>query len=156
MHVPSIREINSFFLMKLSSEGRCRSVEDSLDQGYGPRYLMVQECFPYLTVELRGISKSAFLREYPLFAKLKSSPMQLASGQTISNFIHLNYNLLKPPIVVRERATLHSAEDLRKWLSYSSKLLLRANVCKNRAKSKFRGHSQKIIFAHILSIDRHK
>ena len=33
---------------------------------------------------------------------------------------------------------------------------LRANVCKNRAKSKFRGHSQKIIFAHILSIDRHK
>ena len=33
---------------------------------------------------------------------------------------------------------------------------LRANVCKNRAKSKFRGHSQKIIFAHILSIDRYK
>ena len=30
------------------------------------------------------------------------------------------------------------------------------NVCKKRAKSKFRGHSQKIIFAHILSIDRHK
>ena len=34
--------------------------------------------------------------------------------------------------------------------------MLRANVCKNRAKSKFHGHSQKIIFAHILSIDRHK
>ena len=39
------------------------------------------------------------------------------------------------------------------WALY---LLLRANVCKNRAKSKFRGHSQKITFAHILSIDRHK
>ena len=34
--------------------------------------------------------------------------------------------------------------------------MLRANVCKNRAKWKFRGHSQKIIFTHILSIDRHK
>ena len=34
--------------------------------------------------------------------------------------------------------------------------VLRANVCKNRAKSKFRGHSQKIIFAHIVSTDRHK
>ena len=33
---------------------------------------------------------------------------------------------------------------------------LRANVCKDRAKSIFRGHSQKIIFTHILSIDRHK
>ena len=30
---------------------------------------------------------------------------------------------------------------------------LRANVCKNRAKSKFPGHSQKIVFAYILSID---
>ena len=30
---------------------------------------------------------------------------------------------------------------------------LRANVCKNRAKSKFLGHSQKIIFADILSIE---
>ena len=34
--------------------------------------------------------------------------------------------------------------------------LLRANICKNRAKSKFRGHSPKITFAHILFIDRHK
>ena len=33
--------------------------------------------------------------------------------------------------------------------------VLRANACKNRAKSKFRGHSQKIISAHILSIDKH-
>ena len=33
---------------------------------------------------------------------------------------------------------------------------LRANVCKNGAKSKFRGHSQNIIFAHVLSIDRYK
>ena len=38
----------------------------------------------------------------------------------------------------------------------SSSVSLRANVCKNRAKSKFRGHSQKIIFAHILSIDGYK
>ena len=51
--------------------------------------------------------------------------MQLARAQTISNFIiHKNYNLLKPPIVVRERATLHGVEDLRKCLSYSCKLLL--------------------------------
>ena len=28
--------------------------------------------------------------------------------------------------------------------------LFRANVCKNQAISKFRGHSQKIIFPHIL------
>ena len=35
-------------------------------------------------------------------------------------------------------------------------IVLRGNVCKNRAKSKFHGHSQKIIFAYILSIDRHK
>ena len=33
---------------------------------------------------------------------------------------------------------------------------LRANVCKNRATSRFRGHSQKTIFANILSIDMHK
>ena len=54
----------SFFLMfrlKLSSEGCCRSLGDSLGQRYGPRYLT--ECFPYLTVKYRGISKSAFLRE---------------------------------------------------------------------------------------------
>lgn len=76
MHVASIREVKSFFLtchLKLSIKGRCRSVEDSMDQRYAPRYLT--ECFPYLTVKWRGISKSAFLREYPLFAKLKNSPM---------------------------------------------------------------------------------
>ena len=58
MHVPSIQEVKPFFVMfhlKLSSEGRGRSLEESLDQMYEPRYLM--ECFPYLTVELRGISK---------------------------------------------------------------------------------------------------
>ena len=49
------------------------------------------------------------------------------------------------------------AEDLDRYLnSKDSQDILRANVCKNRAKLKFRGHSQKIIFAHILSIDRHK
>ena len=44
------------------------------------------------------------------------------------------------------------------FLAYSVVPLfpLRANVCKNREKLKFRGHSQKIIFAHILSINRHK
>ena len=42
------------FLLKLSSEGRCRSLDDSLDQWHGPRNLI--ECFPYLTVEERGIA----------------------------------------------------------------------------------------------------
>ena len=66
--MPSTREVKSFFLMfclKSSSEGCCRSLGDSLDQRYGPRYLI--ECFPYLTVEWRGASKSAILREYTLF-----------------------------------------------------------------------------------------
>ena len=42
VHMPSIKEVKSFSLMfhlKLSSEGRCRSLEDSLDQRYGPRFL---------------------------------------------------------------------------------------------------------------------
>ena len=46
MHLSSIRDVNSFFLMfsrKLSCDCRCRSPEDSLDQRYGPRYLI--ECF---------------------------------------------------------------------------------------------------------------
>ena len=53
VHVPSIKEAKSvecsMFLLKLSSEGRCRSLEDSLDQRYGPRYII--ESFPYITVE---------------------------------------------------------------------------------------------------------
>ena len=45
----------------------------------------------------------------------------------------------------------------KRWFEkYYQVIQFRENVCKNRAKSKFRGHSQKIIFAHILSIDRHK
>ena len=47
-------------------------------------------------------------------------------------------------------------QDLSIKATLKLNLNLRANVCKNRAKSKFRGYSQKIIFAHILSIDRHK
>ena len=83
----------SFFVMfrlKLSSEGCCRSLGDSLDQRYGPRYLI--ECFPYLTVEQRGTSKSAFLREYTLFLKLKSSHVQVGT-KPISNFVHLSHIL---------------------------------------------------------------
>ena len=56
-------------------------------------------------------------------------------------------------------AKLIYSEKSKKILSLfktKGKKELRATVCKNRAKSKFRGHSQKIIFAHILSIDRHK
>ena len=44
LHVPSTREARSFFLMfrlKLSSDGCCRSLGDSLDQRYGPIYLHV-------------------------------------------------------------------------------------------------------------------
>ena len=48
-------------------------------------------------------------------------------------------------------AQICSGQIHRKFLKTGEQL--RANVCKNRAKSKFRGHSQKIVFAYILSID---
>ena len=73
-------------------------------------------------------------------AKLQRSPLRFASLFKVKS---LGFKVLTVPASLGANALIFTVQ-------------LRANVCKNRAKSKFRGHSQKIIFAHILSIDRHK
>ena len=61
---------------------------------------------------------------------------------------------------VNEKASLYAPFSTGSLSRYIFPILdvsseLRATVCKNRAKSKCRGHSQKIVFAHILSIVRY-
>lgn len=92
MHVASIREVNSFFLtchLKLSSKGRCRSLEDSMDQRYAPRYLTV--------FSISYCQVARYINFLGSTLCLQNWKNHLCSGQTISNLKHWNYNLLKPP-----------------------------------------------------------